>query len=98
MPWVLTSLLRAVLPVGGGSGGADRQEGDELYALALSIGIGPLVAPTLVTTALAERAVAVAVVVVVLAVGLLGWRQRHTVGTGLALLVMYLGVYLAVLA
>ena len=83
-------------------GHAEMAVGDALGAsmvdATLSIGIGPLVAPTLVTTALAERAVAVAVVVVVLAVGLLGWRQRHTVGTGLALLVMYLGVYLAVLA
>ena len=36
MPWVLTALLRAVLP----GGGAGRQHGDELYALALSVGIG----------------------------------------------------------
>ncbi len=82
-------------------GQAEMAVGDALGASmvdgTLSIGIGPLVAPTLVTTALVERAVAVAVVVVVLAAGLLVWRRRHTAGTGVALLAAYLGVYVAVL-
>ena len=82
-------------------GQAEMAVGDVLGASmvdgTLSIGIGPLVAPTLVTTALVERAVAVAVVVVVLAAGLLVWRRRHTAGTGVALLAAYLGVYVAVL-
>ncbi len=83
-------------------GHAEMAVGDALGAsmvdATLSIGIGPLIAPTFVSTSLVERAVAVAVVVVVLTVGLLAWRRRHTVGSGVALLVMYLGVYLVLLA
>ncbi len=83
-------------------GHAEMAVGDALGAsmvdATLSIGIGPLIAPTLVSTSLVERAVAVAVVVVVLTVGLLALRRRHTVGSGVALLVMYLAVYLVLLA
>jgi cation:H+ antiporter len=83
-------------------GHAEMAVGDALGAsmvdATLSIGIGPLVAPTLVSTSLVERGVAVATVAVVLAVSLLVVRRRHTVGTGLALLLAYLGVYLVLLA
>jgi cation:H+ antiporter len=83
-------------------GHAEMAVGDALGAsmvdATLSIGIGPLVAPTFVSTGLVERGVAVAIVVVVLAVGLLAQRRRHTVGSGVVLLLMYLGVYVVLLA
>jgi cation:H+ antiporter len=83
-------------------GHAEMAVGDALGAsmvdATLSIGIGPLVAPTLVSTSLVERGVAVAVVAVVLAVGILAVRRRHTVGTGVVLILMYLGVYVVLLA
>jgi len=83
-------------------GHAEMAVGDALGAsmvdATLSIGIGPLIAPTLVSTALVERAVTVAVLVVALVVGLLVVRRRHTVGTAVVLLLLYLGVYVVLLA
>ncbi|GGL31562.1 sodium:calcium antiporter [Phycicoccus endophyticus] len=83
-------------------GEAEMAVGDALGAsmvdATLSIGIGPLVAPTLVSTGLVERGVLVSAVAVVLVVALLAWRRRHTVGTGLALVGLYLGVYAVLLA
>lgn len=83
-------------------GHADMAVGDALGAsmvdATLSIGVGPLIAPTAVTTALVERGVVVATVAVVLAGGLLALRGRHTAGTGVVLVLMYLGVYVALLA
>jgi Ca2+/Na+ antiporter len=72
--------------------------GASMVDATLSIGIGPLIAPTLVSTALVERAVTVAVLVVALVVGLLVVRRRHTVGTAVVLLLLYLGVYVVLLA
>ena len=83
-------------------GHAEMAVGDALGAsmvdATLSIGIGPLIAPTLVSTALVERAVTVAVLVAALVVGLLVVRRRHTVGTAVVLLLLYLGVYVVLLA
>jgi len=83
-------------------GHAEMAVGDALGAsmvdATLSIGIGPLIAPTLVSTALVERAVTVAVLVVAVVVGLLVVRRRHTVGTAVVLLLLYLGVYVVLLA
>jgi cation:H+ antiporter len=83
-------------------GHADMAVGDALGAsmvdATLSIGIGPLIAPTAVTTSLVERGVVVATAAVVLAGGLLAVRGRHTAGTGAVLVLMYLGVYVVLLA
>ncbi|GAB92137.1 sodium:calcium antiporter [Gordonia rhizosphera] len=83
-------------------GHSDMAVGDALGAsmvdATLSIGIGPLVAPTLVSTSLVERGVLVATASVVFAVALLLARGRHTRVTGAILVGMYLAVYVVLLA
>ena len=83
-------------------GHADMAVGDALGAsmidATLSIGIGPLVAPTLVSTSLVERGVLVATISVALAVALLVARGRHTRATGTVLVLVYLAVYVILLA
>ncbi len=83
-------------------GQSEMAVGDALGAsmvdATLSIGIGPLVAPTLVSTDLVESAVTVALVVVLLVTAILAVRRRHTIVTGLLLVLLYLGVYVVVLA
>ncbi|MDY6810399.1 hypothetical protein GIY30_07575 [Gordonia sp. HNM0687] len=83
-------------------GHAEMAVGDALGAsmvdATLSIGIGPLIAPTLVTVALVERGALVAALTVVLAVAMLVARGRHTRVTGTALVGMYVAVYVVLLA
>ncbi len=71
--------------------------GSSMVDATLSIGIGPLVAPTLVTADLAVRGSIAAAVVIGLATLLLAARGRHTVATGIALLLLYAAFYPAML-
>lgn len=72
--------------------------GSSLIDATLSIGIGPLIAPTAVTPGLAVRgglgALAVAAIVTVV----LGVRRRHSRLTGVLLLGLYVGLYVVVLS
>lgn len=72
--------------------------GSSLVDATLSVGIGPLVAPTAVTAALAVRGGIAAAVIVGAVVLLLGTLGRHTRATGLVLLALYAAFYPLLLA
>jgi cation:H+ antiporter len=82
-------------------GQAEFALGDALGAsfadATLSIGIGPLIAPTAVTAALAVRGALAALVAVVIATALLAFARRHDWRTGLLLLVTYGALFVVVL-
>ena len=79
------------------SGERDLAVGDVLGASmvdsSLSIGIGPLVSPTWVTASSAIRGSLTTMGVVALAILILSLSRRHDWRTGVALLILYLGVY-----
>lgn len=83
-------------------GQADLAIGDifgaSLADSTLSVGIGPLLAPTAVTASLAVRGGLTAATVVALVTLLLGLRARHTRVTGTALLLLYAAFYPLMLA
>lgn len=72
--------------------------GSSLADATLSLGAGPLVAPTLVTASFAVRGSLAAAGIIAIVVVLLTWRDRHTVATGLALLVLYAAFFPLLLA
>ncbi len=72
--------------------------GSSLVDATLSVGIGPLIAPTAVTAAFAVRGGLAAAVVVGAVVLLLGTVGRHTRVTGLVLLGLYAAFYPLLLA
>lgn len=72
--------------------------GASLADSTLSVGIGPLLAPTAVTASLAVRGSLAAAAIVALASLLLGLRARHTRITGTALLLLYAAFYPLMLA
>jgi Ca2+/Na+ antiporter len=63
----------------------------------LSIGIGPLVSPTWVTASSVIRGSLTTMGVVTLAILILSLARRHDWRTGVALLILYLGVYVVLL-
>ncbi len=67
--------------------------GSSMVDATLSIGIGPLVAPTPVTAALASRGSLMAAAVIGAATLLVVGRRRHTWASGLALLLLYALAY-----
>lgn len=67
--------------------------GASLADSTLSVGIGPLLAPTTVTAALAVRGGLAAAVVIAAVTLLLSLRSRHTRVTGTALLALYVAFY-----
>lgn len=67
--------------------------GSSMVDATLSIGIGPLLAPTAVTAALAVRGGLAAAVVVAAVTLLLSLRARHTRVTGTVLLLLYAAFY-----
>lgn len=83
-------------------GQADLAIGDifgaSLADATLSVGLGPLLAPTTVTAALAVRGGLAAAAVVAAVTLLLSLRVRHTRATGTALLVLYATFYPPMLA
>ncbi len=83
------------------SGERDLAVGDVLGATmvdsSLSIGIGPLVSPTGVTASLAIRGALTTMGVVALAILILSLARRHDWRTGVALIILYLGVYVVLL-
>jgi cation:H+ antiporter len=75
--------------------------GDVLGSLvdaSLSVAVGPLLFPTLVTAGLAIRGTMIAALTMLLVGLLLGYRGQHDRVTGVALLMTYLGAYLFFLA
>ncbi len=64
----------------------------------LSISAGPLLAPTLVTAALAVKGAILAIAVVLITTAVLALRQRHDRWSGALLLLLYGGVYYALIA
>ena len=64
----------------------------------LAIGIGPVIAPTLVTAALAVKGTIITMIVVLVATGLIALRRKHDYLTGVALLILYGLVYYFILA
>ena len=72
--------------------------GSSLVDATLSVGIGPLVAPTLVTATLAVRGGLATAAIVGVVVLLLTRREEHTVATGLGLLALYAAFYPLLLA
>jgi cation:H+ antiporter len=64
----------------------------------LSVGIGPLIAPTAVTAALAVRGAIVAIAVMFLASVVLWVRQKHDRWSGAFLLALYAAVYVMLIA
>jgi cation:H+ antiporter len=91
----LPEMVVAVIAVRQGQ--RDLALGDVLGAClmdsTLSIGIGPLVAPTAVTAELANRGVLMSVAGMVLASGLLWTRGQHDRWSGVALLLLYGAAY-----
>ncbi|UCG41402.1 MAG: hypothetical protein JSV07_03880, partial [Acidimicrobiia bacterium] len=67
--------------------------GSSMVDATLSIGIGPLIAPTAVTAELAVRGSLVAAGVIGLATLIVVGRRRHTWASGIALLVVYALTY-----
>lgn len=72
--------------------------GSSMVDATLSLGIGPLVAPTLVTAGLAVRGSLAAACVIAIATILLTRREQHTAATGIVLLLLYLACYPLLLA
>ena len=84
----VTAILRAEhqLAIGGIFGAS-------LVDSTLSLAIGPLLAPTLVTASLAIPGSSVAIAAVMLATITLTWAGRHSIMTGVLLLLVYAAVY-----
>ncbi len=59
----------------------------------LSLSAGPLIAPTIITAALAVKGSIVTMVIVALATGVIALRQKHDYRTGLFLLLLYASAY-----
>ena len=72
--------------------------GSSLVDASLSIGIGPLIAPTAVSAGLALRGGIGALLAVAVVTLILGIRQRHTWLTGTALLLIYGAMYVLLLS
>lgn len=72
--------------------------GSCLVDASLSVAVGPLLFPTLVTAGLAIRGTMIAALTMLLVGLLLGYRGQHDRVTGVALLMTYLGAYLFFLA
>ncbi len=72
--------------------------GSSLVDATLSIGVGPIIAPTAITTGLALRGGFGALLAVGAVTLLLGLRRHHTRVTGAILLLLYAGVYVLLLA
>ena len=72
--------------------------GSSFVDATLSLGIGPMIAPTVVTGALGVRGAAAATVAMLLVGFLLALRRNHDRLSGILLLVAYVGLYLAVLS
>jgi cation:H+ antiporter len=72
--------------------------GSCLVDSSLSLGIGPLIAPTTVTAALAVRGAIVAITVVFVASLVLWIRQKHDRWSGAFLLLLYAAVYIMLIA
>ncbi|MEN8115119.1 MAG: hypothetical protein ABFS21_12125 [Actinomycetota bacterium] len=64
----------------------------------LSIGSGPLIAPTLITASLAVKGSLIAAAVVLAVVLLLSWRRHHTRVTGAACIALWLVAYIVLTA
>lgn len=64
----------------------------------LAISIGPLIAPTVITAALAVRGSILTMVIVFVATGVIALRQKHDYRTGLLLLCLYAFAYYFILA
>lgn len=71
--------------------------GSCLVDATLSVGIGPLIFPTMVTAALAVRGAVIAMVVMFLAGAIIWIRRRHDRWSGVLLLMIYAAVYAALL-
>lgn len=71
--------------------------GSCLVDATLSVGIGPLIVPTMVTAALAVRGAVIAMVVMFLAGAIIWIRGRHDRWSGALLLMIYAAVYAALL-
>ena len=71
--------------------------GSSLIDATLSIGIGPLIAPTAVSAGLAVRGGLAALVAAAIVTLVLGIRRRHSRLTGALLLALYVGLYVVVL-
>lgn len=67
--------------------------GSSFVDATLSLGIGPLVAPSLVTSELAIRGAFVALLVIAAVTALLATAGRNDRKTGIALIVIYLAIY-----
>lgn len=72
--------------------------GSSMVDATLALGIGPLVAPTLITAGLAVRGSLAAAAVIAIATILLTRRERHTVATGIVLIALYAASYPLLLA
>ena len=72
--------------------------GSSLVDATLSIGIGPVVAPTVINSDLAVRGSLLAMAALAAVTLLLTFVRRHDWKTGLALLGIYAAMYLALLA
>ena len=71
--------------------------GSSLIDATLSIGIGPLIAPTAVSAGLAVRGGLAALAAAAIVTLVLGIRRRHSRLTGALLLALYVGLYVVVL-
>ncbi|MFQ5967267.1 MAG: sodium:calcium antiporter [Acidimicrobiia bacterium] len=71
--------------------------GSSLIDATLSVGIGPLIAPTVITASLAVRGSIAAAGAIFLVVVILSVRARHDRWSGIALLGIYLAFYLVLL-
>jgi cation:H+ antiporter len=71
--------------------------GSSLIDATLSIGIGPLIAPTAVSAGLAVRGGLAALAAAAIVTLVLGIRRRHSRLTGALLLALYAGLYVVVL-
>ena len=67
--------------------------GASLIDATLSLAAGPLIAPTAITASFAVRGSIIAMFAVAIATGLLLVSKRHSVKTGLALLLAYAAIY-----
>ena len=67
--------------------------GSCLVDATLSISSGPLIAPTVVTAALAVKGAFITMIIVAISISLILSRKKHDNKTGVALLLLYLAIY-----
>ena len=71
--------------------------GSSFVDATLSVGIGPLIAPTLITASLAVRGSLIAAAIIGAVVTLLSWRRRHTRITGAVCIALWVLAYFLII-